>query len=57
VVPGAADGVVDNEALADRAPVMRTLGTDCKKVLAASNEDHLLIADPAGHHGTVLNRG
>jgi hypothetical protein len=56
-MPGAADGVVDNEALADRAPIMRTRGTDCKKAIAASNEDCLLIADPAGHDGAVLNRG
>ena len=56
-MPGAADCVADDKAIADWTAVVRTLGADCEKIVAASNEDHRLTTDMTGHHGAVRYRG
>lgn len=52
-MPGAANGVLDEEPLGERAAVMRAGGADREHLLAASCQQHRLVADMAEQHGAV----
>ena len=45
MVPRTADGIVDNDALGQRAAVMRAHGRNRQHVVAATHEQHGLLAD------------
>jgi hypothetical protein len=52
-MPGAAHGVIDEEPLGERPAIMRAGGADREHLLAASCQQHRLIADMAEQHGAV----
>ena len=53
VVPRTANGVVDHDALRQRAAVMRTRGADREELIAAAREQHGFVSDMAGEHLAV----
>jgi hypothetical protein len=57
MVPGAADGIVDDKTFAQRAPVMGAPGADGEKFVAAANEEHRLIVDMTTQHRAVGKGG
>lgn len=53
VMPGAAHGVFDNEAFAQRSAVMGAGGADGEEFFAASGQKHRLVADMANHRRAI----
>ena len=52
-MPGAAHGIVDEEPLGERPAVMRAGGADREHLLAASRQQHRLVADMTEQHGAI----
>jgi hypothetical protein len=56
VVPGATHRVANYKALAERPVVMGAMGTDCKYLATAANQENLLIVHMADQHSSIRKR-
>src|SRR5262249_35589734 len=57
VVPGAAHGVVDHEAVAERTVIVRAVGADREDVAPAAHQQNLLVSDMADELAAVGELG
>jgi hypothetical protein len=56
-MPGTVHLVAVEQALGQRAVIVRAGGTDGKDVLAVARQQDSIVADMAGKHGAVGKRG